>query len=86
MAEVGPGEITQNITPYVAPHGRLCLTDYPGSNEQISYYNANVLSLARSMDLSCVLVTATINKFSILSTPSSHEMSICCPSHTSGSS
>lgn len=60
VAEVGPGETTMNITPYIAPHGRLCLYDYPGNNDEISYYSGDILSLAKSMDLSCVLFTSTI--------------------------
>lgn len=60
VAEVGPGEVTKNITPYIAPHGKFCFYDYPGNSEQITYYSANALSMARGMDASCVLVTATI--------------------------
>ena len=60
VAEIGPGEITKDITPYIATYAPLCFYDYPGNDEEISYYSADILSLARSMDLACVLFTATI--------------------------
>ena len=60
VALTGPGEVTKDISPYPSPHGKLCFYDFPGSNEEISYYSGNVLSLAKEMDQSCVLFTSTI--------------------------
>lgn len=61
-AEVGRGETTQNITPYPGEHGTVCLWDFPGKNDVVSYYSTDVLSLAKAMSLSVLMYTATVKE------------------------
>lgn len=61
-AEVGRGETTTSITPYPGEHGTVCLWDFPGKNDVVSYYSTDVLSLAKAMSLSVLMYGATVKE------------------------
>lgn len=60
VAKTGKGETTVSVAPYPAKFAPFVLWDFPGKNDEVSYFSTETLSLAKAMELCCVLFVATV--------------------------
>jgi len=63
-AETGRGETTLVISRYQV--STLCLWDFPGNNNIVSYYDSHSVSLLKAMNVVCVLIENTVKENSNL--------------------
>ena len=60
VAATGPGETTQEITPY--NHEKFTLWDVPGRNDEVSYFSMEYISFFKGLTHRLILIQSTVKE------------------------